>query len=243
MKLKITKEEYKDLSEVLQNEYKAEGDGYILNVDGLEDTGALKRAKDHEKEARKQAEAKAREVEEALNALKSEMDKLKDDGSRKAGDIEALEKSWQKKVADLEAKSKAEADKLLAALKRNTVEATARSLATDLSGDNADIILPHILGRLGFEMADGNPTVRVLGPDGNPTADSLEDLKNFYFTNQKFAPIVIGSKATGGGAAGDKGRGGAAPKKLSEMTGLEEVEFAKANPEKYKQMLAAQGQP
>lgn len=238
MKLNISKEEYEGLSESLQKEYAANDDGFQLKVDGLEDTGALKRAKDHEKEARKAAETKAREYEESMKALQSQLEELKDGDSRKKGDIEAIEKSYQKKIAEMEAKAKDESTRLTEALKKNTVDAAARSLASELSGENADIILPHIRNRLGFELTDGNPQVRVLGDDGSPTADTLDDLKNFYFTNQKFAPIVIGSKASGGGAAGDKGSGRPTPKKLSEMTGLEEVQFARENPDKYKQMLA-----
>jgi len=240
MKLKITEEEHGALSEALQEQYKQDGDNFVLQVEGLEDTGALKRAKDHEKEARKKAEQEAKELRENLKGLQDQLDGLKDADSRKKGDVEAIEKSLKDKMAKLEQEKAEEMTKLQKVLEKNTIDSTARALASELSGDAADIILPHIRSRLGFELEDGNAKVRVLDDAGNPTADSIDDLKNFFFTSDRFAPIVVGSKASGGGAAGAKGRGGATQKKLSEMNATEEALFARQNPEKYEQMLAAE---
>ena len=50
LKKKITKEAFEKLPDVLKSEYVANGDDYVLDVDGEEDTGALKRAKDREKQ-------------------------------------------------------------------------------------------------------------------------------------------------------------------------------------------------
>lgn len=241
LKLKITKEEYDALSEEMQGLYgesAQEGGGFMLDVTGMEDTGALKRAKDHEKDARKKAELAAKEAQNTADELAKKLADLDDEGHRKQGDIKALEDSYQKKLEAQEATHKLELEKVTGALRQNTVEATAMKLATELSGDNANIILPHIRSRLGFEMEDGTAKVRVLDNDGNPSADSVDDLKNFYFTNDTFAPIVVGSRASGGGAAGSKGGGGATKKKLSEMTGVEEVAFAKEHPEEYEKMVA-----
>lgn len=240
MKINITKEEYDALDESIQGLYTENADGgFKLDLEDLEDTGALKRAKEHEKEARKKAETKAREIESSMKELQTQMEELQNGESRKKGDVESLEKSYQKKMQELESKYKEQIDGLTSTLKKNTVDATARQLASDLSGENADIILPHIRNRLAFEYENGDAKVRVLDENGNVTADSIDDLKNSYFTNEKFSPIIVGSKASGGGASGAKGGGGATgQKKLSEMSATEEAQFANENPEAYQKMLA-----
>lgn len=240
MKINITKEEYDAMDESIQGLYIENGDeGFKLDLEDLEDTGALKRAKEHEKDARKKAEAKAREFESSMKELQDQMEELQNGASRKKGDVDSLEKSYQKKMQDLEEKYREQVDGLTNTLKKNTVDATARQLASDLSGENAEIILPHIRNRLAFEYENGEAKVRVLDENGEVTADTVEDLKTSYFTNDKFSPIIVGSKASGGSAAGAKGGGGAAgQKKLSEMSATEEAQFANENPEAYQKMLA-----
>ena len=62
LKRKITKADYDKLAADLKTEYVADGDdNYRLDLDGEEDTGALKRAKDRETQLRKDAEKKAAE--------------------------------------------------------------------------------------------------------------------------------------------------------------------------------------
>lgn len=236
LKLKLTKEEHAALDESLQGLYAETDEGFALDVDGIEDTGALKRAKEHERNARKEAEQKARELKQQYDELQKKLEEDDAATNRKKGDIEAIESSYQKKLKEAEEKSRLEIEKLTGTLKNSALESTARKLATDLSGDSADLILPHIMRKLSVDLEEGTPKIRVLGDDGQPTADSVDDLREFFFTNKTYAPIVVGSKATGGGAAGAKG-GGATTKKLSDMTATEEALFAKQNPEKYQQMI------
>lgn len=235
MKLKynITSEEYDVLDGSVQSFYEESNGAYVLTVEGLppvEDVGPLKRAKDHEKNARKEAEAKVRELEQKLRDIE-------DRKHRDKGDVEALEASYKKKIQDIEANSKAEIDRLTEMLKRNTVDAEAMRISSELSGPNADLILPHVRARMLVDLNEEGPKVRVLDEKGQVTADTLEDLKNYFFTSERFAPLVIGSKATGSGASGPKS-GGGSHKKLSEMTATEEALFAKQNPQQYEQMLA-----
>ncbi|WBF76910.1 hypothetical protein PSV3_00208 [Septimatrevirus PSV33] len=60
LKKKLTKEEHAKLSDALKAEYIEDGDGFRLDVDGDEDTGALKRAKDREAQLRKDARTESR---------------------------------------------------------------------------------------------------------------------------------------------------------------------------------------
>lgn len=234
IRYRITKDDYESADAATQALYTEQDGAYVLTVEGMpvpEDTGALKRAKDHEKEQRKQAESRMYDLEKKLQ-------ELSDQENRKKGDVDAVEKSYQKKLSELEAKAKSDNDRLGNLLKRNTVESEARRIANDLSGPNADILLPHIYSRLNVEIDDEGAKIRVLDDKGNPTADTLDDLKQFFFTNDRYAPIIVGSKASGSGATGSKPPSGVNNvKKISEMNATEEALFARENPDKYQQML------
>lgn len=53
--------------------------------------------------------------------------------------------------------------------------------------------------------ADGNPSLRVLDGDGKVSAMSLEDLEKEFLTNEEYADILIGSKASGGAGGSENG--------------------------------------
>lgn len=120
------------------------------------------------------------------------------------------------------------------------VDSVASRIATELAGENAEIILPHIQRRLQADIVEGKPVTKVLDLEGSPSALSVEELQKEFLSNQKFSSIIVASKASGGGANGGRKGGGGATKKLSEMSATEEAQFANQNPEQYKQMLAAE---
>ena len=97
MKLNLTTEEYDSLDESLKNEYTQDGEGFKLSVEGLEDTGALKRAKEHEKERRQKVEAELKELKETLTAKEDEIIDLRK-GAVSKDDVEALERSYKEKL-------------------------------------------------------------------------------------------------------------------------------------------------
>lgn len=242
MKIKITKEEYEALSGDIKSLYQADGDDFRIDLEDMEDTGALKRAKDHEKEARKAAETRSRDLEKSIKEMQLQLDDINNDKSRKKGDIEAIEKSYQEKMNKLQQDAEQRYNSLQAALQKKAVDSEATRIATELAGPHAALLLPHIKNRLKADIEDGNVMTRVIGDDGQVTADSLDDLKNFFLANDAYAPVIIGSKATGGGAAGSvKGAGGPKRKSLNEMTATEEAKFARDNPQEYEKMLADAG--
>jgi len=211
-----------------------------MDIEGLDDGAALKRAKEHEAAQRKEAQKEAAALRTQTADLQTQLDELTNGKHKKDGDIEALEASWQKKLTDQTAASEASMKKVQTALESQMVESVAKTLAADLAGDNHAIIYPHIKSRLRMEIGeDGTPKTRVLDTTGAVSADSVDDLKNFFFTNDAFAPIVVGSKASGSGASG-KGGGGGATKKLSDMTATEEAAYANANPDAYDKMVSAE---
>lgn len=203
MKFKITKAEFDKLPEGFQAEYTEKDGEYILSVEGGEDTGALKRAKDHEKERRQKAEQKARDLEDQLGEVQTELDEVI---SNKA-DNPNLEKKWQEKYDKREKELTDESGELRTEINRLLVDNVAESMARDLS-DSPGVILPHLKSRLTVEMVDGKAVTKVKDSDGELSALTLDELKNEFSSNDDFASVIRGSKGSGSGANGGQGGGG-----------------------------------
>lgn len=184
-------------------EFKAALDAAVLLA-----VAPLKAKNDELLSETKAAKAKAREEADAAKLAIEE-------AARKSGDVAALEKSWSDKLAAREAALTAERDALGNVVRDLTVNSTATQLAAKLAvPGSADVLLPHIKNRLALETQDGKPVVRVLGADGKPSAASVDDLAKEIAGDTRFAPLIVASMATGGGASGGRG-GGAATKTVT----------------------------
>lgn len=202
LKRVITKEEFEKLPADIKTEYLADGDKYKLDISGDEDTGALKRAKDREKQLRQEAEDKLKEAQE-------ELDRINGDDARKKGDIATLEKSWQKKLDDQKADYDGRLTKRETALKKSLVDDTALKIATQISTSPA-LIMPHIKARLSADLDADVPTTKVLDANGQVSTATLEDLTKEFIANKDFSAIIIAGKGSGGSTKNDQNRGGAA---------------------------------
>lgn len=189
-----------------------EKDGkFFLNIEGLpqpEDVSGLKNKVNELLAEKKAAEKKAQEAADAAR-------KEAEEAARKSGNVEALEKSWQEKYtrreAELIGQLETERNSLQSQIKSLTVGRTATDLAAELAiQGSAKALLPHIEKRLGMDIRDGKPTVVVLDASGNPSAATLDELKAEFTNDAAFAPLIVGSKASGGGAGGAGKGGGAA---------------------------------
>lgn len=218
-----------------------EKDGkFVLKVEGIpqaepgEDVTGLKN-KVEELLAEKKAEAKRRQ--EAEDAAK----RAAEEHARKTGDVEALQKSWEEKHT----KALTEKEQTLAALQSQvhalTVGATAARLAGELAVQGSAGVLQRLIEpRLSMDIRDGKPVVVVLDNEGRPTALTPEEFKNEITSDASLAPLVAGSKATGGGAAGSKG--GGAAKTWDQLSGMERVELRRTNPAEHARLKAAAAQ-
>lgn len=214
LKKKLTKEEFDKLSDSIKEQYIEDGEGFRLDLEGDEDTGALKRAKDRESQLRKDAEAKLREAQKELEALGT-------DDARKKGDIETLEKSWNAKLAAQQEESKATIERLTNHTRRTLVDNIASQIAHKIS-TAPKVILPHIKQRLLADFDGDEPTTKVLGKDGKPSDLTIDDLAAEFVANKDFSAIITASNASGGARkALDKPGGGATDNQrktnLSEM--------------------------
>jgi hypothetical protein len=242
LKAKLDKKAYDKLSEHIKGEYKesdTEEGTYVLEVDGAEDTGALKRAKEHEKEARKKAEDATKKLQEQLEELQGQLEELQNKGKSGDDKVAAAEAKLKAQLAKREKELTDQLTSTQAALKAQMVDSVALRIATELAGDNAEILLPHVARRLQADIADGKAVTKVLAADGSATDLTPEGLQKEFLSNTKFSSIIVGSRASGGGAGGGR-KGASGVKKLSEMTATEEAKFANENPEVYQQMVAAE---
>ena len=203
LKKKLTEAEYEKQSEHIKAEYIEDGDGFRLDIDGDEDTGALKRAKDREAQLRRDAEAKLREAQE-------ELDRINGDDARKKGDIQTLEKSWQKKLEDQKTEYEGKLGKLTSHTKTQLVDNVAQQIASKISNAPA-LLLPHIKARLAADFEGDAPVTRILDKDGKPSAMTVEELSAEFVANKDFSAIITASKASGGAGKPSNSNGGGAP--------------------------------
>ena len=203
LKKKLSKAEYDKLSDAIKAEYIEDGDGFRLDIDGDEDTSALKRAKDREAQLRRDAEAKLREAQE-------ELDRINGDDARKKGDIATLEKSWQKKLEDQKAEYEGKLGKLTSHTKTQLVDNVAQQIASKISNAPA-LLLPHIKARLAADFEGDAPVTRILDKDGKPSAMTIEELSAEFVANKDFSAIITASKASGGAGKPSNNNGGGAP--------------------------------
>ena len=192
LKLKLSKAQFEKLAEDVQDLYKEVGGEYVLDVDGLEDTGALKRAKDREAQRRKELEAEKKELEDRLSEIEG-------DDARKKGDIDTLEKSWNGKLEAQKTEYEQKLGSRDAFIKQSLVDAKAMELASKISTSPA-LILPHIKARLSVDTEGDEFKTRVLDSNGQPSASTLEDLANEFVANKDFASIIKAGQANGSGA-------------------------------------------
>jgi hypothetical protein len=234
MKYLIDKAAYDALEPSLQAFYKAQGDNYVLAVEGLpapEDTAGLKskveellREKKEEKTRREQAEETARMAAE--------------EAARKNGDTEALERSWNEKHTKALGEKETALSAAHAQIHALTVGATAARLAGELAVQGSSAVLQQIIEpRLSMEIREGKPIVVVLDAERRPSALTVDEFKEQLFNDAALAPLIAASRATGGGAGG--GKGGGAAKSFDQLKGMERVELRKSNPAEYERLKAA----
>lgn len=146
--------------------------------------------------------AEKKKIQEVAEQEKSAAQLAAEEAARKSGDVEAIDKSWQEKYSKLEGEkgdSLASANKLIHEL---TVGQAATKLAAELGGENANGLMPHLLPRLDVDTSNGQ--VKVLDVNGQPSALTIEELKSELMETSYLAPLIVISRAAGGGANGNR---------------------------------------
>ena len=229
MTLKFQLDTLEGVDETTQAMYVEKDGKYVLNIEGLpqpEDVSGLKNQMQTLLAEAKEAKRLKKEAEDLAQTEREE-------ALRKSGTVEELEKSWSEKYSKREAELNGlleqERGTLTTQIRDLTVGRTATDIASVLAiPGSAEALLPHIERRLSVEQRDGKPVVVVLDKQGKLSASTLDELKAEFANNTAFAPLIAGSKASGGGAGG-AGNGGGAALKRSEMTSVAKREFITAN--------------
>jgi hypothetical protein len=230
LKMKITKSAFDELAEEFRKEYKLSGDDYILDLEGYEDPGELRRARDREK-------LEAQKEKERADKLQKERDDWNDDKSKRRGDIDALEQSWKDKNTKIKADADAEIAKARNQTKKLLVDNVAESIANKIS-ITPKLLAPLIKQRLAVDFETDVALTRVLDSEGKPSALTLDELEKEFSTNKEFASIIRASNASGGGASGNQG--GGASKAFKDMGDKERTELYKSDPARFHREAAAQ---
>lgn len=212
MGLKYQLDTLEGLDDSVKSLYTEKEGKFVLGIEGLpqpEDVSGLK-SKVEELLGEKKAAEKARKDAEEQARLERE------EAARKSGNVEELEKSWSEKYnrreAELNGMLEQERGTLSTQIRDLTVGRTATDIASALAiPGSAKALLPHIERRLSVEQRDGKPVVVVLDQQGKLSAATLDELKAEFANDTAFAPLIAGSKASGGGAGG-AGKGGGAAK-------------------------------
>lgn len=244
MALKAVLQNLDGVPDALRSEYKEHEGKFYLDIEGVDDhhaIGALRRAKDYEKDEARKAKSKVTDLTTQLETLQNDLNELRKNGIPK-GDVEALETSYKTKYAAKEAELTGKIESLSKSLESHLLDGNAVKIATEIAAkpEYIELLLPHIRHRLKLEESEGQSVVRILDKDGKPSASNLEDLKKELLGNKAFGAILAGSKATGGGANGGGGGGAPSGKKLSEMTEAERVKWFREDPEGFKRAKAEQ---
>lgn len=232
-KLKMQLDNLDGVDEALHDLYEERDGKFHLNLDGYEDPAALKRAKDHEKKARQAAEQQVRDLTTQVEELTEKVNEIGDDKNRKKGDVSALEQSYKDKIAKLEEKHQTELQGRDAQISKLLVDNVADTMAAELS-DAPELLSDIIRKRLKAE----NGETRVLDANGELSATTVDELREEFRANKKYAAVIRGSQANGGGSGGG-GKGGGATKSFKDLSEKERTELARTNPAEYQRQLDA----
>ena len=215
-----------EVAENLRHLYVADVNEFVLKLDEGP-AERMRRRRNNEKNARKEAERKLRELE-AKEAKKAEEEEAKkaeedNDNNKKKGDVDAIEKSWQKKYEQREQELLGQVSSLKSHVQTTAIDGFATSIASDLF-TSPNLAMPHIKSRLGVEEVDGKFVTRILDAEGKPTALTADEFKKELSESPDFKAILKVSKANGGAGAPNF------QQQNNQNQGGQEINLAKASP-------------
>lgn len=221
MKFSITSEAFEKLSDDLKGEYKKDGDGYKLKLDGL-DLSELDDLKDSVK--------RLEDNNKQLLKEKKDAQKKADEDARKAaeasGDVEALKEAHRKELESL----KSEYDGKLSDRDKSIESLTTGSLATQIASElavegSASTLSKLIRDRMRTTFVDGQPKTIILDANGNESEMTVDQLRDEIRADKALSPLISGSKGNGAGNGATSGGGSTGYKAAKDMTGKEKSAF------------------
>ena len=144
------------------------------------------------RDAEFQARIKAEQEVEDLKQRLAEHEKAKQD--KASTDKDALLKSWQEKCANLEGEIKKRDERVL----RSRLDGVVTELAAKINPDVPELFKPMIEKRIRGTLNDeGGISIHCLDKNGNPTAQTPDEVIKEIVDNKKYHKYIIGNKASG----------------------------------------------
>ena len=209
LKRKITKEEFDSLDDSKKGAYKESGDSYVLDIDDGDDSMTkVLRAKERERQLRKEAEEK-------LAAIESERASKEEEDLKKRGNIDVLEKSWNEKFENQQAEYSQQIEGYKNFIQKTLGDELAEKMSAEFYPDAPKVMIPHFRSRISvdFEPDESGkivPKRRILDATGQPSALTPDELKKEFLNNTEFAGMVKGTQASGSGTPAPTTRPGGA---------------------------------
>lgn len=251
IKARLTVSEFNSLPDDSKSLYVMVDDEYRLDVTGGflidNDPQALLNAKNHEVEKRKSVEAELKTIKDKAA---SEIQKAKEEAENKAreeaiknNDAAALHADLQKQIQAMQKKHSEELELQRAEVKRQQelvrqtkLNTAASEMASKIS-TSPSLLSPLIMNRLDLD-SEGN--IVATDNQGSINLDfDLSKLEQEFIDNKEYAPIIIGSKASG--ASGSTSSGSPVEtkgKKWKDFSSEQLVQLRKENPAGYEELKA-----
>jgi septal ring factor EnvC (AmiA/AmiB activator) len=184
----IAKDAYGELPEALQEYYKEDGDGYILDLDGVDDHPSVKGLKSKLDEVMGETKTE-RERRKALEQAQTEAERK---AAEEKGEFEKLYKKTQDELEAERRQAREFREQITQRDIRSSAQEIARALASK-DAKRADLLAEKASQYAKFE--DGQIRYEIGGMKVDPQKVA-EHLKTEY-------PFLVdGSQASGGGATG-----------------------------------------
>lgn len=231
-----------EVEENLRGLYKPCEGGFSLDVDVKEHPefqAVLKNKNDILEEKRIEAEKRR-----AAEAILDEENRKKSEANAKTRE------DFEKVLADERAHHAKQIEEMTAAqteakerLNKNILGGALDKLASALSGDDAELIKPHLASRLTTVEVDGELRIMVNGKDGKPSGLTVEQLEADIRNDKMFAALVKGRGSSGSGLqSSGNGHGNDSAKyfdpKSAEFSLQKQTEIQQKNPTLYSEMSA-----
>ena len=200
LKTKIAKDAFAELPEALQEYYKADGDHYILDLDGVDDHPSVQGLKTKLEEVLGETKAE-REKRKALEDAQTEAER------RAAEERGEFEKLYQKTQEELENERK-QGREFRQQIEQRDIRSGAMNIARQLASKDAkraDVLADYASRYAKFE--DGKISYEIGGV-------KVDEAKVAEHLKTEYPFLVDGSQASGGGAPGSDG-GGASTKTIT----------------------------